>query len=136
MTKRTRRTHAPAFKAKVVLAALRGDETLPGIGAALRCSPEPDPHLRSASLDTRQWRGREHTASRSGRLQRREAEASSVAYSRTPFFRIWQMARSLRQHSRAYQKGLEPQHTIQKAAGGAGLLGMLCLHHPTKSKHS
>jgi|SRR6218665_133399 len=28
MTKRTRRTHAGAFKSKVALAALRGDETL------------------------------------------------------------------------------------------------------------
>src|SRR5881398_3444837 len=28
MTKRTRRTHAPAFKAKVALAAIKGDKTL------------------------------------------------------------------------------------------------------------
>ena len=28
MTRRTRRNHAPAFKAKVALAALRGDKTL------------------------------------------------------------------------------------------------------------
>ena len=28
MTKRSRRTHAPAFKAKVALAALKGDKTL------------------------------------------------------------------------------------------------------------
>jgi transposase-like protein len=28
MTKRTRRNHAPAFKAKVALAALKGDKTL------------------------------------------------------------------------------------------------------------
>ena len=28
MTKRTRRTHAPAFKAKVVLAAIKGEKTL------------------------------------------------------------------------------------------------------------
>jgi transposase len=28
MTKRTRRTHTPAFKAKVALAALKGDKTL------------------------------------------------------------------------------------------------------------
>lgn len=28
MTKRTRRTHAPAFKAKVALAALKGEKTL------------------------------------------------------------------------------------------------------------
>jgi hypothetical protein len=28
MTKRTRRTHAPAFKAKVALAAIKGEQTL------------------------------------------------------------------------------------------------------------
>jgi transposase-like protein len=28
MTKRNRRTHSPAFKAKVALAALKGDKTL------------------------------------------------------------------------------------------------------------
>jgi transposase len=28
MTKRTRRTHAPAFKAKVALAAIKGEKTL------------------------------------------------------------------------------------------------------------
>ncbi len=28
MTKRSRRTHSPAFKAKVALAAIRGDKTL------------------------------------------------------------------------------------------------------------
>jgi transposase len=28
MTKRTRRTHAPSFKAKVALAAIKGDKTL------------------------------------------------------------------------------------------------------------
>jgi transposase-like protein len=28
MTKRTRRTHSPAFKAKVALAAIKGDKTL------------------------------------------------------------------------------------------------------------
>ena len=28
MTKRTRRNHAPAFKARVALAALKGDKTL------------------------------------------------------------------------------------------------------------
>ncbi len=30
--KRTRRNHSPAFKAKVALAALRGDRTLAGLG--------------------------------------------------------------------------------------------------------
>ncbi len=31
MTKRTRRNHAPAFKAKVTLAALKGEKTLPDL---------------------------------------------------------------------------------------------------------
>jgi transposase len=32
MTKRTRRTHAPAFKAKVALAAIKGEKTLAELG--------------------------------------------------------------------------------------------------------
>ena len=32
MTKKSRRTHSPAFKAKVALAAIRGDETVVELG--------------------------------------------------------------------------------------------------------
>ncbi|MHC2782105.1 hypothetical protein ACVMBZ_001312 [Bradyrhizobium liaoningense] len=35
MTKKSRRTHSPAFKAKVALAAVKGDKTLAGAGATV-----------------------------------------------------------------------------------------------------
>lgn len=35
MTKRTRRTHSAAFKAKVALAAIKGDKTLAELAAAV-----------------------------------------------------------------------------------------------------
>jgi transposase len=46
MTKRTRRGRSPAFKAKVALAAVKGEKTLCRVGAAVRRSPEPDYDLR------------------------------------------------------------------------------------------
>ena len=35
MTRRARRTHPPGFKAKVALAAIKGEKTLVGFGAAI-----------------------------------------------------------------------------------------------------
>ncbi len=37
MSKRTRRTHSPTFKAKVALVALRGDSTLAALAARFKC---------------------------------------------------------------------------------------------------
>ena len=48
MTKRTRRTHAPSFKAKVALAALKGEKTLAEL-AQQYCAPEPDHRLEGPS---------------------------------------------------------------------------------------
>ena len=45
MTKRTRRNHAPAFKAKVALAALKGEKTL-AEGAAALFGGAPGPNRR------------------------------------------------------------------------------------------
>ncbi|MGA9824901.1 MAG: transposase, partial [Methylocystis sp.] len=39
MTKRTRRNHAPAFKAKVALAALKGEKTLAELAQQLDIHP-------------------------------------------------------------------------------------------------
>ena len=50
MTKRPRRNHTAAFKAKVALAAVKGDKTLAALARAVRRSPEPDHDMeRSAS---------------------------------------------------------------------------------------
>ena len=38
MTKRTRRNHTPGFKAKVALAAIKGEKTLTELARAVRCS--------------------------------------------------------------------------------------------------
>jgi transposase len=47
MTKRTRRTHAPAFKAKVALAAIKGEKTLAELGQ------QYDVHLNQITA----WKG-------------------------------------------------------------------------------
>ena len=48
MTRRTRRNHAPAFKAQVALAALKGDKTLAEL-AQQYDSSEPDHGLEAAT---------------------------------------------------------------------------------------
>jgi transposase len=47
MTKRTRRTHAPAFKAKVALAAIKGEKTLTDL------APQFDVHPNQITA----WKG-------------------------------------------------------------------------------
>ena len=42
MSRRPRRNHSAEFKAKVALAAVRGDRTLSEAGKPVRCAPEPD----------------------------------------------------------------------------------------------
>ena len=49
MTKRARRNHTPAFKAKVALAAVEGRQDAGRTGAALRCASEPDHGLEGAT---------------------------------------------------------------------------------------
>ena len=45
MTKRTRRNHSPAFKAKVALAAVRGEKTLAEL--AQQFDVHPDRHCQT-----------------------------------------------------------------------------------------
>jgi len=40
--RRTRRDHAAGFKAKVALAAIRGDKTRAELAEHFECAPEPD----------------------------------------------------------------------------------------------
>src|SRR5471030_1260455 len=51
MTKRTRRNHTPAFKAKVALAAVRGDKTLAELAQQFDVHPNQITQWRSQLLD-------------------------------------------------------------------------------------
>ena len=47
--KQTRKKHGAAFKAKVALAAIKGDRTVSRAGERVWGSPEPDLHLEEAA---------------------------------------------------------------------------------------
>ena len=66
MTKRVRRNHSPAFKAKVALAALKGEKTPGRIGATIRRSRQPDHAMEGAA------------SARGCRSIRSEAKAGSI----------------------------------------------------------
>jgi hypothetical protein len=51
MSKRTRRTHTPAFKAKVVLAAIRGENTVSELAQHFLRSPRPDHAMEAAAQE-------------------------------------------------------------------------------------
>lgn len=46
--RRTRRDHAAGFKAKVALAAIRGDKTRAELAEHFECAPEPDFRMDAA----------------------------------------------------------------------------------------
>ena len=62
MTKRTRRNHSPAFKAKVALAAIRGEQTLAELAQQFDVHPN----------QIKQWK--EHLLAGSARGLRRRGE--------------------------------------------------------------
>ena len=49
MNRRPRRNHTPAFKAKVALAAIKGDRTLAQLAEHFECSPQSDYDMESAT---------------------------------------------------------------------------------------
>ena len=49
MSRRPRRNHTPAFKAKVALAAIKGEMNAGRTGAAVRCPPQPDHDVEGAA---------------------------------------------------------------------------------------
>lgn len=51
MTKRSRRTHSPAFKAKVALAAIKGDKTLADLAEQFDVHPNQITTWRSQLLE-------------------------------------------------------------------------------------
>ena len=52
MTKRPRRNHGPAFKAKVAVAAIEGEKTLAELAQQFRAGPQFDVHPNRIT----QWR--------------------------------------------------------------------------------
>ena len=71
MPRRPRRNHSPAFKAKVALEAIKGEEPLIADRRALRRPPQPDHQVEAAALGGRRRRLRRGRAG-----QRRRARAS------------------------------------------------------------
>ena len=51
MTKRSRRTHSPAFKAKVALAAIKGEKTLAELAQLFDVHPQQITNWRSQLLE-------------------------------------------------------------------------------------
>jgi transposase-like protein len=49
MTKRPRRNHTPAFKAKVALAAIKGEKTLAELAQAFDVHPNRERHIGTTS---------------------------------------------------------------------------------------
>ena len=66
MTKRTRRNHTPGFKAKVALAAIKGDKTLAELAQLFDVHPN-----QITQWEARCWKGRLACSARTGARRRR-----------------------------------------------------------------
>jgi transposase len=75
MTKRTRRTHSPAFKAKVALEAVKGERTIAEIAQRHEVHPNQVTEWRRQLLD----RAADVFAGRCGRERRSGAEPEGTA---------------------------------------------------------
>ena len=53
MSRRPRRNHAPAFKAKVALAAIKGEKTLAELAQLYDVHPDPDHGVEGATAGGR-----------------------------------------------------------------------------------
>ena len=76
MTKRTRRNHTPGFKAKVALAAMKGDKTLAELAQLFDVHPNQITQWRSQVLEGAAWPVRRGQGRDEGSVERRLEGAS------------------------------------------------------------
>src|SRR4051812_29512174 len=66
MSRRPRRNHTPAFKAKVALAAVRGEKTLAELAQQFDVHPNPAAHARVCDMCGRPLRSKRNLRERCG----------------------------------------------------------------------
>ena len=66
MSRRPRRNHTPAFKAKVALAAVRGEKTLAELAQQFDVHPNPAAHARVCDMCGRPLRSKRNLQERCG----------------------------------------------------------------------
>ena len=76
MTKRTRRNHTPGFKAKVALAAMKGDKTLAELAKLFDVHPNQITHMAKSGAGRGGWPVRRGQGRDEGGAERRLEGAS------------------------------------------------------------